>query len=81
MKQLCPELLDSTDKMCKLYIYYLIKEDFMAQYDMICDEGIDLLMDIFYAKIRSDTNGVGDIFNNSRGISRCRFLVLPTRLF
>ena len=69
MKQLCPELLDSTDKMCKLYIYYLIKEDFMAQYDMICDEGIDLLMDIFYAKIRSDTNGVGDIFNNAVGTS------------
>lgn len=39
----------------------------MQLYDQICDEGIDLLMDIFYAKIRADKNGVGDIFNNAVG--------------
>ena len=33
----------------------------MNKYEVICDEGIDLLMDIFYAKIRSDTNG-GNVY-------------------
>ena len=41
----------------------------MQLYEQICDEGIDLLMDIFYAKIRADKNGVGDIFNNKIGTS------------
>ena len=39
------------------------------QYQTICTEGIDLLMDIFYAKIRADKNGVGDIFNKAIGTS------------
>ena len=41
----------------------------MERYSAICEEGIDLLMDIFYARIRQDTNGVGDIFNNAVGTS------------
>lgn len=41
----------------------------MNKYEVICDEGIDLLMDVFYAKIRADENGVGDIFNNAVGTS------------
>lgn len=63
--------LDSVGKICRLYTHYYsyIKEDFMERYDVICDEGIDLLMDIFYARIRSDQNGVGDIFNNAVGTS------------
>lgn len=39
----------------------------MEKYSEICVEGIDLLMDIFYAKIRADKSGVGDIFNNQIG--------------
>ena len=39
----------------------------MEKYSEICVEGIDLLMDIFYAKIRVDKSGVGDIFNNQIG--------------
>ena len=30
-------------------IYTFTKEVFMNKYEVICDEGIDLLMDIFYA--------------------------------
>lgn len=41
----------------------------MQKYDVICKEGIDCLMDIFYAKIRVDKSGVGDIFNNAVGTS------------
>lgn len=41
----------------------------MQKYDVICKEGIDRLMDIFYAKIRVDKNGVGEIFNNAVGVS------------
>ena len=50
-------------------IYTFTKEVFMNKYEVICDEGIDLLMDVFYAKIRADENGVGDIFNNAVGTS------------
>lgn len=41
----------------------------MEKYNAICVEGINTLMDIFYAKIRADKNGVGDIFNNAIGTS------------
>ena len=41
----------------------------MNKYEVICDEGIDLLMDVFYAKIRVDENGVGAIFNKAVGIT------------
>ncbi|TLD82873.1 group III truncated hemoglobin [Helicobacter sp. MIT 11-5569] len=41
----------------------------MQKYDVICKESIDILMDIFYAKIRVDKNGVGEIFNNAVGES------------
>lgn len=41
----------------------------MERYNSICEEGIDLLMNIFYAKIRADKKGVGDIFNNKIGLS------------
>lgn len=39
------------------------------QYQTICVEGINQLMDIFYAKIRADKNGVGDVFNKAIGTS------------
>ncbi len=39
------------------------------RYETLCIEGIEKLMDIFYAKIRTDKNGVGDIFNNIVGTS------------
>lgn len=39
------------------------------KYETICIEGIDKLMDIFYARIRVDKNGLGDIFNNAVGTS------------
>lgn len=39
----------------------------MEKYDEICVESIDLLMDIFYAKIRADKSGVGEVFNNKIG--------------
>ena len=41
----------------------------MQKFESICKESIDVLMDIFYAKIRMDKNGVGDIFNNAIGRS------------
>lgn len=41
----------------------------MQQYNEICVAGIDKLMDIFYAKIRTDTSGLGDIFNTTIGTS------------
>ncbi|MBX7491439.1 group III truncated hemoglobin [Helicobacter turcicus] len=41
----------------------------MQKYDVICKEGIDVLMDVFYARIRADKNGVGEIFNNVVGKS------------
>lgn len=47
----------------------------MEKYDVICDEGIDALMEIFYGKIRADKSGVGDIFNNKIGTSDERWLV------
>ena len=47
----------------------------MERYSTVCEEGIDLLMDIFYAKIRADKNGVGDIFNNKIGTSDERWEV------
>ena len=56
--------------MCKLYIlFHFFKEDVMNKYDVICDEGIDLLMEVFYAKIRADEKGVGAIFNKAVGIT------------
>lgn len=39
------------------------------RYQTICVEGINQLMDIFYAKIRADKNGVGDVFNKAIGTS------------
>ena len=39
------------------------------KHETLCVEGIERLMDIFYAKIRTDTNGVGEIFNNAIGTS------------
>ena len=39
------------------------------QYQEICTEAINQLMDIFYAKIRVDKNGLGEIFNNAIGTS------------
>lgn len=39
------------------------------QYQEICTEAINQLMDIFYAKIRVDKNGLGEIFNNTIGTS------------
>lgn len=39
------------------------------QYQEICTEAINQLMDIFYAKIRLDKNGLGEIFNNTIGTS------------
>lgn len=41
----------------------------MQRFDVICKEAIDILMDIFYAKIRNNKNGVGEIFNNAIGTS------------
>ena len=41
----------------------------MQKFDVICKEAIDILMDIFYAKIRNNKNGVGEIFNNAIGRS------------
>lgn len=41
----------------------------MEKYDTICIEGIQKLMDIFYAKIRADKSGVGKIFNDKIGTS------------
>ncbi|WP_299546467.1 group III truncated hemoglobin [uncultured Helicobacter sp.] len=39
----------------------------MQKFDVICKEAIDILMNIFYAKIRTDKNGVGEIFNSVIG--------------
>ncbi len=41
----------------------------MKKYEAICVEGIQELMDIFYAKIRVDKSGVGKIFNDKIGTS------------
>lgn len=41
----------------------------MEKYNTICAEGIQKLMDIFYAKIRIDESGVGKIFNDKIGTS------------
>lgn len=39
----------------------------MAKHSEISLEGITKLMDIFYAKIRTDKTGLGDIFNSKVG--------------
>ncbi|MDD6054929.1 MAG: group III truncated hemoglobin [Helicobacter sp.] len=41
----------------------------MKKYDTICIDGINTLMDIFYAKIRVDKSGLGEVFNNAIGVS------------
>ncbi len=41
----------------------------MQKYGAICTEGINKLMDIFYTRIRTDSSGLGDIFNTAIGTS------------
>lgn len=37
------------------------------QYTTITEESIEKLMDIFYAKVRADTTGLGDVFHKAIG--------------